>query len=380
MKPKKRRRVAVDGFVCDVNPRSGLGKSVTTMLHVLDGVDDSEFEFFVFGFRKDSPLAGLKNVRYLRLPAPLFGGGRFALRLRRLLAECSRQFLLPFLILFYRIEIIHFTYQFPVGIYPCRKVLTVHDMAHFSLSADSLPSGRSSRFWALRIRRGIALVDHVVTISRFSKDEILRFAGNRSPVSVIHWPYMPPSLEEPQCLSDSPSLPAGHLLFVGELGKNKNERRILEAYAKSGLDVALVLVTGRTSPSAELLKVAADLGVAERTLFFPDISEAELRRLYAGASALVYASLYEGFGLPILEAFAAGVPVITSDRAAMREIAKDAALLVDPESVDSIQVALVRIFEGPLRSELIHKGKARLTDFSPAVFCKKLLKVYRALS
>jgi glycosyltransferase involved in cell wall biosynthesis len=138
----------------------------------------------------------------------------------------------------------------------------------------------------------------------------------------------------------------------------------MHAFARSALPSSLKLVlTGE--PSENLEELARTLGVSGRVAFAGRVSEDELAALYRGALFLVFPSFYEGFGLPIIEAFACGTPVITSNVTSMPEIAGDAALLVDPHDVDAIAEAMVRLASSPeLRKTLVARGYERIGTFS----------------
>ncbi|MEM8883503.1 MAG: glycosyltransferase family 1 protein [Planctomycetota bacterium] len=152
----------------------------------------------------------------------------------------------------------------------------------------------------------------------------------------------------------TPRLGTPYLLALGTIEPRKNHRRLLQAYATLRPDLELHLVGRRGWHDDEVLALAARTpGVVVRG----HLPEDELRATLAGAHALLYPSLLEGFGLPVLEANAAGVPALTSDRAPMRT---DAALCIDPTDVDAIVEGLRRIIDdAPLRARLIERGRAR---------------------
>jgi glycosyltransferase involved in cell wall biosynthesis len=155
-----------------------------------------------------------------------------------------------------------------------------------------------------------------------------------------------------------------YILYPGNHRAYKNLDRLLRAFAQSNIAEQGIhlLLTGDQSP--ELKRTINALSLEQVVHFCGRVPADQLPKLYKGAEAVVFVSLYEGFGLPILEGMASDVPVITSAVSAMPEVAGDAALLVDPHSVDAIAEALKRITtDETLRIDLIEKGRRRLTEF-----------------
>jgi glycosyltransferase involved in cell wall biosynthesis len=155
-------------------------------------------------------------------------------------------------------------------------------------------------------------------------------------------------------IEPSPPPPAPYLLSLGTLEPRKNHLRVLRAFARLGTDHQLHLVGRRGWMCDEVLALAAR---TPRVVVRGHLPDAELRRTIAGATALVYPSLLEGFGLPVLEANAAGVPALTSDREPLRT---DAALCVDPLDTEAIEDGMRRLLgDEELRRGLIARGRLR---------------------
>jgi glycosyltransferase involved in cell wall biosynthesis len=165
--------------------------------------------------------------------------------------------------------------------------------------------------------------------------------------------------------ASSASLGFNYVLYPGNHRAYKNLERLIEGYAKSGIaDHGIHLVfTG--SENSALRRLAEKCGVGEKFHFLGSVPLGEIQKVYRGAEAIAFVSLFEGFGLPILEGMASSVPVVTSNVTSMPEIAGDAALIVDPYSVDEIAAALKLVTSNELlRQTLVEKGRARVMQFS----------------
>ena len=159
------------------------------------------------------------------------------------------------------------------------------------------------------------------------------------------------------------------LLAVNLTNVRKNARRLFEAYAtllrKNPSPPALVVAGGWSLADANLWRLAYDAGIHRRIVITGYLPREELLALYAQASALCMPSLEEGFGLPAVEAMACGVPVVTSDRGAMREVTDGAAVLIDPESVECIADGMQRVlWDDALRLQCVSRGRERAKRFT----------------
>jgi len=173
------------------------------------------------------------------------------------------------------------------------------------------------------------------------------------------------------------------ILFVGGADPRKNHATFLKACAKR-LDrlagYSLVLVGDVYHRFGNMKETARSLGLERQVVCTGRLPIADLRRLYACADLFVFPSIYEGFGMPVLEAMACGAPVITSNRTALPEVAGDAAVLVNPEDADELAEAIVRVLETPaLRAELKEKGFKRAKEFTWERAARLTLALYREL-
>jgi glycosyltransferase involved in cell wall biosynthesis len=214
-------------------------------------------------------------------------------------------------------------------------------------------------------RRSLRLAEKVVCISRATKESAMRHFGIPEQKCVVV-PIAAMPLAAPVVVND---LPEKFFLFAGVLKERKNVATLIRAFAlfcKKDTEHQF-LIAGKTRGAyyESLQALVRDLGISGRVRFLGYVSDGELAYLYSRAAALVFASLIEGFGMPVLEAFTAGCPVITSNEGALAEVAGDAALTCDPRSPEALAACMRRIATDPgLRDELNMKGKLRAKEFS----------------
>lgn len=238
-------------------------------------------------------------------------------------------------------------------------IFTIHDLNHLDRSDNS---NRLKRiFYNVFIRRGCCKAKYIFTVSEFSKEKIIDWAGV-NPDKVINVGNGVDEKYNENVIPFNPGYP--YFLSVSNRKPHKNEKRIIEAFFNADLNFEIKLVfTGKST--TELVDFINRKGNLSRVVFTGYIDESMLPSLYKGALALVFPSLYEGFGLPVIEAMACGTPVITSTTTSLPEVAGDAALLVDPMSVAEISNSILRIVNEPeLRNNLIARGYSRTKVFT----------------
>ena len=236
------------------------------------------------------------------------------------------------------------------------RVATFHDL--FVLTGEySTPEFRA-RF-AVQAREAAARADLIVAVSEFTRGQVISLLGiDPARVRVVHHGL--------RALSVPPgAIREKVILSAGAIQKRKNIARLIEAFEAVDKDWRLVLI-GSDGYGAESIHARiASSPARERISVLGYVSAQELAAWYARAKIFAFPSLDEGFGIPILEAMAAGVAVLTSNRSAMPEVAGDAALLVDPEDSESVTSALRRLTEdADLRAELARRGAGRARQFT----------------
>jgi glycosyltransferase involved in cell wall biosynthesis len=263
-----------------------------------------------------------------------------------------------------------------------RLVVTVHDLA-FLVHPEAFP-----RRWALVYRAGLARAvrsaDALIAVSRHTAEDLMRRTRVR-PAKVYVTPLAPTL---PHGDADVEKVLARHrvhapyILSVGTLEPRKNLARLVRAYrrlAARGAPHALVLAGPVGWRPAELLAETTKEGPGSVVLT-GFVSEDDLDALYRGADVFVYPSVYEGFGLPVLDAMARGVPTIVSTSSSLPEVAGEAAVPVDPRSIAGIVEALERVTtDGALAARLRDAGRARAARFTWEDTARRTLDVYKTI-
>ncbi|MBR5860000.1 MAG: glycosyltransferase family 4 protein [Bacteroidaceae bacterium] len=296
-------------------------------------------------------------------------------RIRRRLYELANDFISKKAIKNGDYDIFHPTYYNPYflsALKKCQKplVLTIHDMTFERFPQEVLIYDKT----ILNKRRLVQEADHIIAVSENTKKDIVEILGtDPSKISVVHHGYKP--IAEPVS-----QLFDHYILYVGERKGYKNFLSWLKAISPlfSDDNKLKVVCTGAYFSQAEL-STFAELGIADRIVHI-SANDAQMASLYNHALCFVYPSLYEGFGIPILEAFANRCPVCLSNASCFPEVAGDAALYFDPYDSSSMYDTLKELVESTaLRDELRRKGATRGKEFSIERMVEQTCNVYRKL-
>jgi glycosyltransferase involved in cell wall biosynthesis len=249
-------------------------------------------------------------------------------------------------------------YNSPLG-WSGRFVFNLHDLNHLQVPENSSAAKRA--YYRLIIKPACHRASFVLTVSEYSKNEICQWAGVSAERVVNVGNGVGPPFS-PLGRRYEPGFP--YLVYVGSHKSHKNIPRLLKAFAISAVrkDVKLLLIG---HPEKQLTRTLHHLGLGGDAMFIGSRTDEELSELYRGAVALAFPSLYEGFGLPPVEAMACGTPVLTSNVCALPEIVGDAAILIDPQDTESIAAGICRlVWDSELRGTLRKRGLTRSRLFT----------------
>ena len=287
-----------------------------------------------------------------------------------------------------RLDLFHATHYVLPPLARARAVVTIHDIIHL-LYPQFLPNRAALLYARFMIRRALTRSDRIITVSFNSKRDLVDYFGvSPSRIEVIYngasSQFRPGIPEEERArIPRKYGLPVPYLLFLSGEKPHKNVRNVVRAFAEArrerSIPHALVLAGPLPKNPARLEALIAALDLT-KVVFRPGVvEEADLPALYAGADVFLYPTLYEGFGLPVVEAMACGTPVLTSSTSALQEIAGGYAYLVDPMDVDAIARGIVALVTGErLRNDLKALGLKRALDFSWDKAAERTLAVYAA--
>ena len=272
-----------------------------------------------------------------------------------------------------------------------RRVVTVHDL--YFLHAPEDVDTYGGAYFRQTFPHGLAAADAISAVSAFTRDELLRHYNLRPekiyvvPHGVDHEVYHPIAGPDDEAIRRAFGISGAYLLCVATLEPRKNLKRLIEAYARAcraartmGLELPTLVVAGGRGWGMQTLEgLAAGMGVAQQVIATGFVDESKLPTLYRGATGLIFPSLYEGFGLPALEAMACGCPTLLARAGSLPEVGGDAAVYLDPLDTESMAPTIAEFFgNASLRDYCRTAGLARCKEFTWDKAGKATLKVYRA--
>lgn len=360
--------------------RSGVGQYVLAIVRALIE-HEGDHRLVLFVLEEDLPLFAFARGRAEIVTVP----ERYRPAVRNILWH---QTILPRLLKHHRVDVLHVpSYRRLPRSTPCAKVATIHDLAPFHVRGKYDPA---RMFYGRVVVRHLARrQDAIITVSQHTARDVERFFGiPTSQQSVIlngldHGRFQPGPVEVARAEAATRwGLEAPFHLYVSRLEHPaKNHVRLIEAFERFKTATGskhLLALGGSDWHGAEVIRAAAARSpFAHDIRFLGFVEDAALPTLYRAAEAMVYPSLFEGFGLPPVEAMACGCPVISSTRGALAEVVAGAAHRVDPEDPDSIAAALTRVASDPAhRAELRAEGLRNASRFRWADNARQVLAVY----
>jgi glycosyltransferase involved in cell wall biosynthesis len=352
----------------------GIGTYIRNLITHLAEVDlENRYVLLTRGTR-EFPLTLPDNFQVLQERAPVYSIrelGTLSWRLLRL-----------------DVDLYHATHYVLPAVVPCAAVATIHDIIHL-LYPEFLPS-RLAFFYAQRmIRRTLTRGDRIIAVSKNTKADLARyFEVDGGKIHVVYngvddlFRRRLPEEEITRWLR-SLEVERPYVLFVGNAAKpHKNLDNVVRAFARARkrhpFEARLVCVGERGPATFKIEQRAAQLGISDRLVMLGHVAREALPALYQGATLFVYPTLYEGFGLPVVEAMASGVPVVTSNTSALKEVAEGHAHLVDPLNVDAIAEAIAHCMADPQhRASLARLGLRRAEEFGWRRTAERTLEIYR---
>lgn len=277
--------------------------------------------------------------------------------------------------------IMHWTYPVPIVLRGSRNIYTLHDLVPLKLPFATLDT---KRFYHRMIARCVEDADHIVTVSESSRNDVLEMFG-AAPERITNT-YQHAPVPEADGGEDVTSVfglrPGGYFLYFGAIEPKKNIGRLIEAFLSTETQTPLVIVGARAWQKDQELRLMETIGRAggagaRRIIQLDYLPRRLLMQLVARARAVVFPSLYEGFGLPVLEAMQLGVPVLTSTMGSLPEVAGDGALMVDAYDVPGLAAAIRRMDrDASLRASLAARGRLQAERFSLDRHRRALHEVY----
>ena len=382
-------RIAIDATSVP-HQRLGAGTYIYSLVQALAQLE-SDDRYFIFA--KPETFVGCPELAEGPGPTgrPTLGpGARFRLVPVRLPWRLARmaweQVMLPWHLRRLRADVLHSPHYTTTAVGGgWRRVVTFHDVTFFLLP-ERYPALRRAYFRAAS-RAGARLADLAIAVSRTVKADVERHL----PISAERVRVVPLAAAPSYYPLDDPprmaavrakySLPDRFVLNVGALEPGKNQATLLRAFARlkgSGPERALVIAGPPAWRYERLLRLVDKLGLADQVLFPGYVAAEDLPALYNLADLFVFPSLYEGFGLPPLEAMACGLPVVASTAPALREVLDGAALLVQPLDVNALAEAMASVLDNPdVSARLREAGLQRASLFSWERTARETAAVYR---
>lgn len=381
---KKITNIIIDGEVFAVPHFSGIGHYALELLHAIDRqlstTENVRIKVFVHFRHVDRVRAyGFKNISVVRSP--------FSLRISNGLKIRNKQ---PFLDLLFGKGVYVFPNFTSWPLLYSKSVPFIYDLSYEKYPQFAEP--RNQVFLSEQVKKAARRADYIATISASSKQEICEFYKIEPEDVGVFYPAVDRSRYRriPVGVVDSVKAKYGivgdYILFVGNIEPRKNLKNILLAYEKLDSSLrkkySLLLVGAKGWQDGEIFEIVDRLKKRGDSIQLPNayVTDDDLPAIYSGATVFVYPSIYEGFGIPPLEAMACGVPVVSADNSSLPEAVGDAGLLVDALSSEEISSAMRKLLtDNNLCKELVARGYKQTDKFSWDTAAKQFIETMQVL-
>ena len=298
----------------------------------------------------------------------------------------AEQVMLPARLVMQNVSLLHEPHYVLPPLVPCRAVVTIHDCIHL-MFPQYLPNRFAYGYARATLWAATKRAERIFTVSETSKADILRYCDVPAERIIVVYNAIddrfaaPPDMEAVERVRERYQLNGPFALYVGNIKPHKNLERLIDAFdlvRRNGYERLELLIIGDQISKYPRLRRAVDKHKLHKHVrFLGFVADDTLAALYRLATVFVFPSLYEGFGLPPLEAMASGTPVVTSNRSSLPEVVGDAAVLVDPYSAASIAEGIQRVLsDADLRRTLSERGLARAREFSWETSIRRIHEVY----
>jgi glycosyltransferase involved in cell wall biosynthesis len=372
--------VGIDGMVTPTL-KTGIGRYIESLLIAFAAIKDDNKTIVYLGSNQED----LREVfsRY------------FLVRRSSISTECSllnflrAQIVLPVQALRDRLQVLHIPNEKLVFLKLCPVVLTIHDVGDFRVPERTDVARRIFRKVVLPV--ALARADHIIAVSQRTADDLVElFHVPRTKITVIPEGVSPKicRVEKERAmrlLRERWNIFSDYILFVGEVAVRKNLLNLVEAFDGVLKDhvgkIQLVIVGKEASATKDLNRQIRERGLEGCVTLTGFVDDQDMSLFYSAAEMLVLPSMYEGFGLPVVEAMASGIPVIVSQAGSLPEVVGTAGVVVDCSDVSALKDAMLLVLnDAHVRAQLIERGYERVKLYSWDVTARKTIEVYERVS
>jgi glycosyltransferase involved in cell wall biosynthesis len=357
--------IVVNAVLSYEKPR-GVGRYINNLLNSISEMDETNDYFIYYG-------SWMNNYDFLKINKSNFHFIKLDINNKKVSRNLYLACVLPIICKKYNPDLFFLIDTQAILFKPCKTVSTIHDLMEFSLPEKYSKIQAISR--KLIVKHQVRISDSIITVSEYSKNEIVKkFNINKDLVNVV---YTAIEFKNESKLSE----PEKYFLFVSETERAKNLMLLIEAFELLPNDIKekyhIEVVGANGNDYQNILKKISEYNLNEKVHFNGYVDDATLQKYYQNAYAFIFPSIYEGFGLPVLEAMAKGAPVLCSNAASIPEAGGDAVITFDPYDANDLCKSMQLLIRNPeLRSNMIEKGFKRVSLFTKEKMAHETLNVF----